>query len=576
MSATLGIGGDLERLMGRRRIRRLPTPEGWDRQGVGRRFFIFPGMSLNVEETTELRRKLMRLSSRSLVLVPSDHMRDQIAEDVEENLSFTIFRAEDIEESKKPFISSPTGVAAVANRYDGIDFPGDECRLLFIEGLPKATNLQERFLMSRMGPNILFNERIQVRVLQAIGRCTRSLEDYSSVVVSGEELTDYLADIRRRKFFHPELQAEIAFGVEQSKGASLDDLVENFETFLENGEDWEEVNQQIVTARKNAVQEGFPAMDELSHVVMQEIEFQERYWQGDYEAALGFADQVLSGLNVPELRGYRALWHYLAGSAASLGANAGVEGLKAKARVQFSRAKSAARGIPWLVALSRYQTEDVTHSRENIVLMEQIERVEALLAQLGTVHDRGFTKREKEILDGLQSKKKGPFERAHKLLGHLVGFEADNVETDGSPDPWWIAGGICFVFEDHAGAQEESALDVTKARQVSSHPSWMRANVEASANSDIHPILITPVKKVKQGAVAHLDDVALWTLDHFRDWAVNAISVVRELRTTFVEPGDLVWRVTAAHAFEENGLDAPGIVAMLRSQPAAESLEPVN
>ena len=124
MSATLGIGGDLERLMGRRSIRRLPTPEGWDRQGVGRRFFIFPGMSLNVEETTELRRKLMRLSSRSLVLVPSDHMRDQIAEDVEEKLSFTIFRAEDIEESKKPFISSPTGVAAVANRYDGIDFPG--------------------------------------------------------------------------------------------------------------------------------------------------------------------------------------------------------------------------------------------------------------------------------------------------------------------------------------------------------------------------------------------------------------------------------------------------------------------
>ena len=103
-------------------------------------------------------------------------MRDQIAEDVEENLNFTIFRAEDIEESKKPFISSPTGVAAVANRYDGIDFPGDECRLLFIEGLPKATNLQERFLMSRMGANILFNERIQVRILQAIGRCTRSLE----------------------------------------------------------------------------------------------------------------------------------------------------------------------------------------------------------------------------------------------------------------------------------------------------------------------------------------------------------------------------------------------------------------
>ena len=75
MSATLGLGGDLERLMGRRRICRLSTPDGWDRQGVGRRFFIFPGMSLEVEKTTELRRQLMCQAKRSLVLVPSDRMR---------------------------------------------------------------------------------------------------------------------------------------------------------------------------------------------------------------------------------------------------------------------------------------------------------------------------------------------------------------------------------------------------------------------------------------------------------------------------------------------------------------------
>lgn len=46
MSATLGAGGDLERLSGRRKIKRLAIPEGWDKQGIGRRFFIFPDMSL--------------------------------------------------------------------------------------------------------------------------------------------------------------------------------------------------------------------------------------------------------------------------------------------------------------------------------------------------------------------------------------------------------------------------------------------------------------------------------------------------------------------------------------------------
>lgn len=68
MSATLGGGGDLEHLTGRSGIKRLPIPEGWDRQGIGRRMFVFPEKSLKESETTNLRRKLMEMSGRSLVL----------------------------------------------------------------------------------------------------------------------------------------------------------------------------------------------------------------------------------------------------------------------------------------------------------------------------------------------------------------------------------------------------------------------------------------------------------------------------------------------------------------------------
>jgi hypothetical protein len=311
MSATLGPGGDLERLMGRRAIFRLPIPEGWDRHGVGRRFFVFPEMSCRKDDATELRRQFMNRAGRSVVLVPSDRARDEIVKDVRDGLGFSIFTADDIENSKKPFITTSQAVAIVANRYDGIDFPGEECRLLFVEGLPTAVNLQERFLMARMGASALFNERVQTRVLQALGRCTRSLEDYSAVVVSGGELPDYLSDIRRRKFLHPELQAEIKFGVEQSKGVSLCTLQDNLDIFLKNGGDWEQVNLEIVAERKLAVQEPFPAMDELRAVVDHEVDFQQRLWQGDYEAALDSAERVLGGLTHGELRGSRALWHYL-------------------------------------------------------------------------------------------------------------------------------------------------------------------------------------------------------------------------------------------------------------------------
>ena len=573
MSATLGDGGDLERLMGRKSICRLCIPQGWDSQGVGRRFFIFPGMSLDTERMIELRRALMRRTNRSLVLVPNDHMSAEIDKDVKDNLSFQTFGAHEIEISKSPFISADQAVAIIANRYDGIDFPGEECRLMFIQGLPKATNLQERFLMVRMGANVLFNERVQTRVLQAIGRCTRSLEDYSAVVVSGENLTAYLVDIEKRKFLHPELQAEIQFGVEQSKGVSLNDLVENFDIFLKNDEEWEQANQGIVSYRRSAVQEVFPAMKELTDTVSHEIDYQIKLWQGDYEAALDHAGSVLGKLNASELRGYRALWHYLAGSAAWLGANAGISELHKKARAEFACAKDATLNIRWLIGLARDQTVVDTSIEDNTVLIEQIERVEMILAQLETVHDRKFTKREKEILDGLASTENHLFEHAHKLLGDLIGFKSDNAETDGSPDPWWIAGKVCFVFEDHSGAQDESSLAVKKARQVASHPAWIRNKVPTSPDTDILPVLITPVRKATEGAVVHLQDVSLWSLEEFREWATKAITVIRNLRSTFVEPGDLKWRELAAELFKKNELDGPGLYAKLRTQRAVDYLE---
>lgn len=138
-------------------------------------------------------------------------------------------------------------------------------------------------LMSRMGAAVIFNGRIQTRVLQAIGRCTRSLEDYSAVIVSGDELPEYLSDKSRSKYLHPELQAEIKFGVEQSIEILAGDIVDNLKIFIENGEPWEAVNQQIVLYRKEAEQEPFPALEKLNVAVEHEIQYQEKLWQRDYK-----------------------------------------------------------------------------------------------------------------------------------------------------------------------------------------------------------------------------------------------------------------------------------------------------
>ena len=573
MSATLGAGGDLERLTGRKSILRLPAPDGWDTQGVGRRFFIFPEMSLTPDQAMDLRRRLMQLAGRSVVLVPSDKAASAIAEDIDENLKFPVFHASDIEESKAAFVGRPRAVAVVANRYDGIDFAGDECRLLFIEGLPKAMNAQERFLMTRMAANALYNERIQTRVVQAIGRCTRSLEDYSAVVVSGEELPDYLADVRRRPYFHPELQAEISFGAHQSKDTGLEDLVENFNIFLRNDWDWEQANRQILEERDRAQQQFLPAIQELAKAVGAEIDYQTALWRNDYDGAIAAADRVLGTLAAPELRGYRALWNYLAGSACHLAASRGNAAMDAKSRQYFKEAHRCAPNIPWLTAFARREVgEVVTAQADDIALQHQVERLGAELTRLGATHDRDFAKQEQSILEGLRHP--DTFELAQKDLGSMLGFSAGKVESEGSPDPWWISGGRCIVFEDYVNTSD-GTLSVNKARQATSHPDWMRANVAESAECEFQTVLVTPATKISAAATVHAGGLLYWGLEDFNIFAAHALQVIRQLRTTFFEQGDLVWQAEAAEQLKQQGLDFASICQRLLAKPVVECMQAI-
>ena len=175
MSATLGRGGDLERLTGRFPIKRQPAPAGADVQGVGRRYFVFPSMSLDEDAAEKLAIEMIKKVDRALVLVPSDPRADKMSQAINKATGYSIFDAKQIENNKPALVSSKKAVAVLANRYDGIDFPDDDCRLLLIEGFPKATNLQERFLLTRLAANALYHERSLTRTVQAVGRCN-SLE----------------------------------------------------------------------------------------------------------------------------------------------------------------------------------------------------------------------------------------------------------------------------------------------------------------------------------------------------------------------------------------------------------------
>lgn len=572
MSATLGSGGELERLWGRPSIRRLKIPEGWDKQGVGRRLFFFPERSMDEAAAADFVRQMIGTTPRALVLVPDKKAETEYCKAISDELKYRVFTAKDIESSKGEFVAAEKAVTVAANRYDGIDLREDECRLLVVDGLPQARNLQERFLITRMGSGAILQDRILTRITQAVGRCTRSATDYAAVVVVGQDLNNYLVRRENRRQLPVELQAEIEFGLEQARDPDPTSHLENLQAFFDHEDAWNTVDQEIVELRNSLSQDPLPEADKIAKAVQHEVKFQLRMWQGDYAGALDEARSALSHLGGEILAGYRAYWNYLAGTAAWF-ASDGEEPMERVARELFDRAASGTVSVRWLGRLRRLglavaaepDVDETARSR----LMSVIDGLQIQLDSLGRATSRRFDAEEHYIRENLARNEAKSFEPAHERLGKLLGYDAGRAPgEDASPDPWWAAGdSLCIVFEDHTDAAPDPAagLGANKVRQAASHPNWIREHTRFK-HAEIVPVVVTPRTLLTEGAKPHSADVCYWNMDEFRRWAGEALAVVRGLWNRFPGPGDIAWRAEAMTAYRKAALDPEGLVQQLRGR----------
>jgi PAS domain-containing protein len=244
----------------------------------------------------------------------------------------------------------------------------------------------------------------------------------------------------------------------------------------------------------------------------------------------------------------------------------------------FRKAQAAAPVLRWLVSL---QTDRVAPATAAVTveprLAAMIERLETILEDMGTIHDRKYDAEETSILNAILQNSDGTaFEDGHERLGRFLGYSAGNSSEDASPDPWWIADdSLCFVFEDHAEGKSGTVFSVRKARQAASHPDWIRNNLTQSSDSEIIPVLITPCTRTTKGAIPSLQHLRYWHLDNFRTWAKNALHVLRDIRRDFPGPGNLSWRTTAAGKLKDANIGPEQLKQML-TQTAAEAMEVIT
>ncbi len=542
MSATLGQGGDLERITGIKSFYKIPIPSGWDKQGMGRRFFMFPNLSLDSDDTDDLMSELLNRNNRTVILVSSDDQVSNFREELStHHPEIEFFTAYDIEKSKTDFINSDKAAIVLANRFDGIDFAGDQSRMLFLVGIPYASNLQEKFLQSRMNASIIFYDRNRTRLIQAIGRCTRSPKDYSAICVLGDkDLSEWLVLEKKNKYLHPELQAELKFGIENSKEVEVKDFLDNFDAFIGQTEDWNHANNEIIEFRNGVAQSEIEGSSELEKSAKNEVKFQYYLWNKQYKECFDLIDIIIQSLDGGrELQGYRAFWNYQGGAISNILFQETKEEIyQDKAKQYIEKLVRICPSATWARTITETIVEGLTLDNN---LVWNIEYLQQYLSWKNINHSKQYNKYLKTIEDFIS---KPDVENLNLHIGKLLGFRAENPTSTASPDPYWVSDdNFVIVFEDKIYENEDEFIVIEHIRQAATHGKWIKKNVKGLRDDvTIIQVLLSNRKKISDEGKTYASTLKYWNYDEFVSFSKRIISLARDYAKFYGGENDNNWK----------------------------------
>lgn len=397
--------------------------------------------------------------------------------------------------------SRGTDKLVMAARYDGVDLPGDACRILILDGLPSGTSLFERFTDQGLRIERLRLSHLAVRITQAIGRIFRSNTDHGAVLVCGTELQRWLTDPQNQKYMPRLLQQQINFGIELRR------MVEEGRTtytalldgVLEGKRDWDKLYSANVEAFEAQEQPTEPAW--FVDLVLGEVEGFGKLWDGNFaDAAARYASIAdAAEAHDPRLSAWFRHWEGLARDLSKDDAAA------TRAYVRAANIRSE---------LGRPTTKQgIVVPSEGVQPSPQAKKVLEFIKKKGPKLSAFLKGIEKGLSDGSQT---NPVEQALLELGTVLGLESSRPEreTGSGPDVLWR------YSQDHAGVALEAKTDKKAASQYTKkddigqfhdHLGWLQKN---HPKEDFLKVIVGPKLQVSRESHPP-DDLRIITLEQF-------------------------------------------------------------
>lgn len=522
MSATLGGEGDLLRGYGITRVGAIRAKHAqW-----GRRYIFMPSLYFEEEECPQVVSSVWNEMSthRALILAPSSIIADRTFNSISGKMKPKPARldAKDIENSLEPFIRTDGALLCLAGRYDGLDLPGDDCRLLIMADSPGAVGALERHLREhwKLGP--LLRRRERTRLVQGMGRCTRDATDFAVILLLGQSLVDSVTLPILAQKLPGEIQRELSWGMEQGETAreGFSVLTEMIIGLLTDEDYRKEANENIAELDIPDQQE-----DELgdNESGKSEVLYLQALWSGDYSNAYHVARRAADETNEPALAGYRAWWLFLASIAAHYtGNNDGeIDCLK--------RAKKIGINSGFLDKLLRLRNKKSLKIDATSSMDMQAETIWNQLADWGW-QGPAFGKRIQEMLSGLSVP--ADHTRFHiglERLGQCLGAEVIRSTDDGAPDVVWIYHDRCYTIEAKAG----TSLSKKYVLQAKGHVDWLKTQRPELNEVFIQPLVVSPENAADVVAKPHIKGLNFVSVADIAQYAETVAAGIQEMRTQF-------------------------------------------
>ena len=526
MSATLGGEGDLLRSYGVTNIKtiRAQHPQ-W-----GKRYIFVPGLNVEDDDVDHFISEVWNgmEDRRALLLAPSFTASRSAFVSLSELMdpSPEKLEARDIENSLEPFTGYENVMLCLAGRYDGLDLPGDDCRLLIIVESPGSVGALERYQREhwKLGP--LLRRRERTRLIQGMGRCTRDATDFAVIILTGQSLINSVTTPVVTKGLPGEIQRELSWGIAQGEVAqdNIADLVEMVLGLLSDADYRKDANESLEDIDLPDTEMDPQSYDDAAKY---EVQFNQAFWQKNYSRAYDIARSAVDKISDPELTGYRAWWFFLASLAAHLFEDSDLENDCLK------RARATGVNSGYLDQLIRKRRIKLSEDEKGDKADLQAEAIWNLIENWGWQGPK-FAGSIKEMLDNINNISEPPkYHVGLDRLGKCLGAETIHCIEDGAPDMVWVFPEQCYTLEAKSDKKADGLLYKKDIQQAVGHPNWVVSNRGDVDKELIQPVIISPTKKIDGSAMPHVSGLNYISVDQIHDFAVHVSETITELRTEF-------------------------------------------